>query len=91
MMYSFNCQLSIFNFQFSIFNFSDSQIFRFSDLGVPASRRAFRYIFARLIPLPIPAPVPAPALKSRPRIPSPSPNPEKLAKDAAPIPNAAGE
>ena len=34
-----NSQLSTFSFQFSIFNFSD--------LGVPASRRAFRYIFLR--------------------------------------------
>ncbi len=38
-------KLSNVNFQF--FNFSDSQIL--TDFGVPASRRAFRYIFARSV------------------------------------------
>ncbi len=32
---------------FQVFRFSVSQILSFSDLGVPASRRAFRYIFFR--------------------------------------------
>ena len=46
-------------------------------------RRAFRYIFARFLPL----------QNSRTQIPSPLPNPTPalkfpLAKDAAPIPNA---
>ena len=51
--------------------------------GRSATRRAFRYIFARFISprSQIPAPIPH----------SPSPNPivpKTLAKDAAPIPNA---
>ena len=52
-------------------------------LGVRQSRRAFRYIFARIISphsqIP-PNPIPAPE----------SHCPQTLAKDAAPIPNAAG-
>ena len=89
MMYSFNCQFSIFNFSVSqILRFSDFHIFRFGRSGKPSG---FPLYLCSLFPLPIPARVPAPALNSRPRIPSPSPNPEKLAKDAAPIPNAAGE
>ncbi len=72
----------------SIFQFSVSQIFSFSDsifiLGVPAAPSGFPLYLCSL----------SPALKSRPRtkIPSshPDPAPEKLAKDAAPIPNAEG-
>ena len=48
--------------------------------GRSASRRAFRYIFARLNPISLP--------KTHSRIPSPKPVPDSLAKDAAPIPNA---
>ena len=52
------------------------------DLGVPASRRAFRYIFARLN---------STSLKNF-RCPlSVICCPKKLAKDAAPIPNALAE
>ena len=58
----------------SIFQFSVSQILFWA---FRRSRRAFRYIFARFLPLPFPNPVPVPA-----------PAPEKFAKDAAPIPNA---
>ena len=51
-----------------------------------ATRRAFRYIFARFISAPLPnsrSPIPNP----RSRIPFPVP----LTKDAASIPNALGE
>ena len=51
-----------------------------NSFGRSATRRAFRYIFARLI---------SPrSKKSVPESHSPYPNPDSLAKDAAPIPNA---
>ena len=53
------------------------------NFGRSASRRAFRYIFARLISVSLPQ-IPFPNPISR----FPFPNPETLAKDAAPIPNA---
>ena len=55
------------------------------NFGRSASRRAFRYIFARLISVSLPQiPFQFPNPISR----FPFPNPETLAKDAAPIPNA---
>ena len=50
-------------------------------LGVPASRRAFRYIFARFN---------STSLKKFRCLLSVVRCPKRLAKDAAPIPNAAG-
>ena len=72
----------------SIFQFSVSQIFSFSDsiLGVPATPSGFPLYLCSLSPAPVPK------SRSRTKIPfqSPNPAPEKLAKDAAPIPNAEG-
>ena len=72
----------------SIFQFSVSQIFSFSDsiLGVPATPSGFPLYLCSLSPAPVPQ------SRSRPQIlhPSPNPAPEKLAKDAASIPNAVG-
>ncbi len=59
--------------------------FRFEEIFFGAfrrSRRAFRYIFARLNPISLP--------QSRSQIPFPKLVPDSLAKDAAPIPNASG-
>ena len=68
----------------SIFQFSVSQIFSFSDsiLGVPATPSGFPLYLCSLSP--------APKSRSRTKIPHSDPAPEKLAKDAAPIPNAEG-
>ena len=62
------------------------------DLGVPAAPSGFPLYLCSLNPHPLPNPVPALKSRSRTRsqipLPSPQPAPEKLAKDAAPIPNA---
>ena len=54
-----------------------------SFFGRSATRRAFRYIFARLN-------FPATKISPKSHFPSPNPNSHYLAKDAAPIPNALG-
>ena len=74
----------------SILSFSDFQFLRFyfGRSGEAVGLSAISLLAFSRIPHPVDAASHVP--KSRPQIPSPHPNPapEKLAKDAAPIPNA---